>query len=314
MAFGWDDAIMLGLSAFSASGIGKGKTTQGEPGGFAVAPQYSFTEPRLRLASDFISDNLQSMQEGKFPAYYQNAMPTIRGGLNRANQQAFFGQPGQRVGSVQAGMQAGAAMGIGPKSGMANTNKALQRYEQASQQIEEFLQSKGVDITQQSMATMLNASNQMPKGPDYIQYGSTQGTYQPGWGDQLSSIAGSLPYLSGEMSSWFGEGTASNPTNAYSDITDYHDALSATNSKWALENGVGGIPYGGGESFVSRTSAAAPTASMQTSANIIPRPYIAPTPMRSGSLENGAWWQRESGYFPVLSEMESIRKRLWGQT
>jgi hypothetical protein len=62
----------------------------------------------------------------------------------------------------------GAALGTGPGAVLARENKALYDYGVKSQEIDQYLQKLGVDVNQNAMNTMLNASNQMAQGPDSV--------------------------------------------------------------------------------------------------------------------------------------------------
>lgn len=202
--FGIDDALLLSAGTSIVGGLLNKKKGGGSPAQTDVVtmPQYSFTEPRLKLASDFISSNLQRVSEGKFPAYYDAASPYIKSSLQRPLDQTYFGTAGNRsTSSTNVALQASAALGTGARAGTAQVNKAMQRYEDASKAIDEFIQKTGVDITQQSVGQMLTASNQMPKGPDaqVVSYGGQAPPQQNGITDALSSIAGSIPWLTGKQ-------------------------------------------------------------------------------------------------------------------
>ena len=50
---------------------GRGKPAQGREAKWLQNPQWSFTEPRMRLMSDWASGALQNINEGKIPWYIQ---------------------------------------------------------------------------------------------------------------------------------------------------------------------------------------------------------------------------------------------------
>lgn len=194
--------ISSGLSAGAGWLANKTRKSQpGSGGGYDVVnlPQYSFTEPRLRLISDFVSDNLTRIGQGKRPAYYDAAVPYIRENLERPLRTTFFGRPGERTGTLQAAQEVSAALGVGPRASMAATNKALARYEDASKQIDEFIEKTGVDVTQESLRTSIYAGLSIPKGPDaqVVSYGGYAPQQTAGIGDYLASLAGDIPYLYG---------------------------------------------------------------------------------------------------------------------
>jgi hypothetical protein len=189
------------------------KTTPGQAGGWQVAPQYSFTEPRRRLMSDFVSDNITRAGRGEAPAYFDRAEPMMRRGLERGVQNTYFGRPGDRTGSVQGALEAGALAGTGSRPGTANVNKALQRYEEAGLGIEEFISKERMRSTEDSVKMSLYASNQMAAGPA-AQYVSGQGPQtSEGSMPWLSEIAGMMgqnaPAISDAIGGLFGGGGAS---------------------------------------------------------------------------------------------------------
>jgi len=185
---------LLGAIAGGLSGFGE----EGYPGGYEymppeviTLPQYSFTEPRLGLTSDFISQNIERMMQGKFPAYYEEAIPQLREMQQRPLQQAYFGGGAARPygpSVMDAVREAGAATGIGPKPTMAYTNKALSRYEDKMRSIDEFITKMGVDIMQEDAYRFPMISSQMPKGPD-VAISSPFGIQIPGAGGGGSPFA-----------------------------------------------------------------------------------------------------------------------------
>ena len=74
------DPVTIGLMAGSMglSALSKGGKKKTSGPSVVTMPEYSFTEPRLKLTSDFISQNIERMMEGKYPAYYEEATPHIR--------------------------------------------------------------------------------------------------------------------------------------------------------------------------------------------------------------------------------------------
>jgi hypothetical protein len=128
-------------------------------------PQYSFTEPRLGVTSDFITSNLERLQRGEAPVYYEKRRPIIRQGLMRGLDEAYFGTPGQRTGVVQAGLETAALTGLGPRGAQAQTRKAMSDYARQAQSIDEFLANQELDIFQQAQQLYPQLSIGMPQGP-----------------------------------------------------------------------------------------------------------------------------------------------------
>lgn len=235
------------------------KSTPGSGGQVMVAPQYSFTEPRLRLTSDFISDNLSRMQRGEAPAYFDRAVPAIRSSMQQGVDTTYFGRKGDRTapGTVNAALTAGALAGTGARPGLSGVNKTLTRYEEASNAIEDTIAKMRMEETSKAYGTNLYASAQLPKGPDYF--------VTPGYGPQttegaapwLSAIAGGLAYnasdITKSLDAMWGGGKVSGGYQS----TYYPGAINA-----------GGVPGGAAPAdyylspaaqFTSATSAAAPS-------------------------------------------------------
>jgi hypothetical protein len=167
-----------------------------------VSPQYSFTEPRMQLTSDFISQNIQRMMEGKYPAYYEKALPTLRESMSRPLRETTFGTPGYRGQSLmgQAGEE-GAMYGLGPKSTVARKRKVMSDYATKEGAIDEYLTKLGVDLTSQAATNFTQLSNQMPQGPNaqpVTLTNTTEGT--EGIGNLLGMAASA--YLTGGTAPW----------------------------------------------------------------------------------------------------------------
>lgn len=146
---------------------GAGDMGNGESGYDIVQmPQYSFTEPRLRLASDYVSQNLERMQRGEYPSWYDKAQPIMRQGMMRGLNESMYGRAGERTGALQQANDQGAILGVGPKASWAQGRKLLGDYMQKSSAIDEYLTGLGVNIMQQGEGTYLQASNSMPRGPE----------------------------------------------------------------------------------------------------------------------------------------------------
>lgn len=180
-----------------------GSKNKGTPGGVQgpqviTMPQYSFTEPRLNLTSDFITQNLQNMMEGKLPAYYEAARPKMREAAGRDLKETYFGRPGERAGLTQMAQEVGASSGLGPKGTQAQVSKQFKDYSRKEQQIDEFLTQLGVDVAREGAMAFPQMSTGMPAGPQSTVIGpyAYGGNEQPSQlGGFLGQIAGSLPSL-----------------------------------------------------------------------------------------------------------------------
>jgi hypothetical protein len=196
-AFPWAPLIMaagtLGASALSTfggkkSGGGGGYT----PGQIVTLPQYSFTEPRLRLTSDFIASNIERMNRGEYPTYFSSALPTLREGMSRPLKKTYFGVPGDRSTSVTSLIESAAARtGAGPAVAAKQTNRALAEYAEKETAIDEYLTKLGVDIMSQDAYRFPSLSMSMPEGPTSVVIGGTPYNI-PAQPDYMSSIGSSL--------------------------------------------------------------------------------------------------------------------------
>ena len=188
-------------------GSKKGQTGVTGPS-VVTLPQYSFTEPRLKLTSDFISGNIQNLSEGKYPTYYQNALPALRENMSRPLKETFFGSGGLNGSNGTSIMDqirsTGAALGVGPKATVARENKALYDYASKNQEIDEYLTKLGVDIASQDSRYFTQASIAMPQGPS-AQVVPGQGYNVPQapnyTSDFLKTAGAALPYLMGSQAS-----------------------------------------------------------------------------------------------------------------
>lgn len=204
-----DPVTMLGLGAMSG-GIGalgswlgnkgnKGKSGVTAPQAVTM-PQYSFTEPRMQLTSDFLSQQMQSMSEGKYPQWYEKAMPYMRQGMQRGAKEWAYGGPMTGPGAYEEARSAGAATGVGPKATMAGTSKVSDKYSQMTSAIDEFIYGKGADITAQGSYMYPQISAGMPQGPSaQIMGGQPYNVPQsPNYaGQAISQMGAAMPWLMG---------------------------------------------------------------------------------------------------------------------
>ena len=162
-------------------------------------PEYSWTRDNLRQSGEFVADNIQSMSEGKYPAYYQKAMPYIKENMGRSLKETFYGSPMGGPGVMDQIRSTGAATGVGPKATNAMTSKALQEYSNKSQEIDEFIHQMGVGLTERGSYQFPGLANSAPRGPQ-TQF-SQGGNYNiPGYDnsgmyDAAGQIAGSIPSM-----------------------------------------------------------------------------------------------------------------------
>lgn len=171
-------AIGAGSSIYGASQAGKGAQSGGT--GLAVMPQYSFTEPRLRLTSDYLSDNITRMSQGEFPAYWDKLSPVVKQGMQRDLSQTYFGGPGMGPGLLDQARSLGAMTGIGPQATNRRVSSALDEYANKKKSIDEYLAGLGIQIMDRASTAFPALAAQMPTGPNsqMYQWGGQAG-YQP---------------------------------------------------------------------------------------------------------------------------------------
>ncbi len=211
-AFGPIGTVVGGaLGALSGFGTKKGKEgTQGimvQP-----LPQYSWTEPRLRLTSDYLTQNIERMGRGEMPVWWDKASKNLNQGMKKNLYETYYGRPGERTGVMQTAMQAGALGGVGPKGMVSNVRRASQDYASKSSQIDQYLTGLGADIMRQQEGMYLSESRSQPVGPPVATMGyQTQGTPSTNpYTSLLSSMGGMMGSggLQGMLGGFFGGGSS----------------------------------------------------------------------------------------------------------
>ena len=211
--FNWGGLIggLGGLIGGMGSLFGGGDSGVEQGYDIVTMPQYSFTEPRLRLVSDYLTQNIQRMAEGKFPVWWDKLSPIIKEGLMRNLQETYYGKPGEReTGLIQQPFETAAIKDLGPKTAWAGARKVTSEYADKAKAIDEYMASLGVDIMSQGEGRYLTGGIQMPKGPDAAivnRMGGVYGTQGTPWLDLMGSSMGML----GGMD--WGKSSGGQPTN-----------------------------------------------------------------------------------------------------
>ena len=195
-AIGSAAATPIGGAAISAGlgylGNSMNKGQAGQQPGIYNMPQYSFTEPRLRQISDFVSDNISRAGRGLGPRYFDTAAPKMRREQERALRTTYYGRPGERGTGLSAqAEEMGAVTGLGPKAVSAQLRKVSDRYAEGSQAIEEFMAKERMRTTEESIKLSTYAGIQMPKGPDALVaggYNATGPSESPDYGSMMSAF------------------------------------------------------------------------------------------------------------------------------
>ena len=205
-------AIGAGSSMYSANKASKGGGQTGKSGYDIVQmPQYSWTEPNLRMTGDFLADSMQRLGRGEAPAYWDKSVDSMRNSMANPLRENYYGRPGERGGLVQQAQGLGAMTGTGPRGTFAQVNKQMKNYATAEQQIDEFLNKQRVNIMQRESEFLPQMMSQMPKGPDaqlapYAGY-PTQQPQKSGFGD--------LGEMVGPLMGMFGGGGGGSPTSMF---------------------------------------------------------------------------------------------------
>lgn len=159
----------------------------GSQGGYEVVtmPQYDFTEPRLRLISDFLSQQIGGLQQGQIPPWIKSMFVgeggdlgkygagSIGAGLERQLQNTQFGLPGQRYGVIPSLLSTAAITGAGGATANRMVERASQNYSEQAKRIDEFISEQMYTGAQDTLGKSLAYGTGMPKGPDsqIVQYG-----------------------------------------------------------------------------------------------------------------------------------------------
>jgi hypothetical protein len=217
MALGLGMGMLLGgLGGGLLSGLGSmfgGEKGQKLQQGYDVVnlPQYSFTEPRLRLASDYLTQNIGRMSQGEFPVWWDKASPILRQGLSRANQQNYYGIPGVRQGGMNSALEAGAITGLGAGQAFKGSRPLTQAYMDKENEIDEYLTGLGVNIMQSAEPMYLQAMGNLPKGPDSVVSNLMGGVSSPA-ANNMGDLGNSLAKMAGQ--GWFNQPSGQGQTGS----------------------------------------------------------------------------------------------------
>jgi len=195
-------AIGLGTSLAQQYGGDNDSGSVGQFGPTTVTyPQYSFTEPRRQLMSDYVSSGLQNLSEGKYPTYWEKAYPGIRAKMRKNLYGTYYGDT-SGTGLLDQARSTGAALGVGPKSVIGRENKLLKQYADQEAEIDQYLEQLGLGAAQQAESTYLNVGNAIVGGPESTVIGG--GSYQiPGATDYGSQIAGASGDMLTNLKDWW---------------------------------------------------------------------------------------------------------------
>ena len=248
--FGVDDlALALGISALTggaAAGAGMLANQNRKGGGYDIIypKQPSYSEPRMRLTSDFITQNLQRIMEGKFPAWYEGISPLLKKQQQQGLNQAYYGDQFQ-PGILNQTAAYDAARGLGTGAAASKTyGSQLQKYSTQEKAIDDYISQLGYQAQETGAYQFPQLSMQLSQ--DERAWGSPVGMYQVptqanGW-DSVSnlfgSMAGAVPWMSALGSTGTNTGAGNTgTTDSYSYNPNlFSAATQGTNSPFSLNS------------------------------------------------------------------------------
>lgn len=167
-------AVLGGAGYLGYKGLKGDKGKQAEPGGWnwLQSPQYSFTEPRYRLASDVMMQEMERMQAGELPQWYSGISPILR----REMKESML--PQVQAYDVARGRGRGGAAG--------------QRYAEQVRAIDEYIAKLGYGAQRETMGMLPSFATGVPAGPtgQWGAYGSSP--YQPTGMEQMMGAFGQV--------------------------------------------------------------------------------------------------------------------------
>ena len=161
-------------------------------------PSYSWTEGLREDQAGFYGDELARIREGRAPSYWDSLEGSIRDQQQSDLGDRYFGQEGNRGGSIMDSMMSmGAQTGIGPRGTSANVTKGLKDFSRERQSIENYISQMRAGEMQNAYNTIPGGINSLASGPegqwDSYTIPGQAGT-NPG-GDLLQAGIGSLGQL-----------------------------------------------------------------------------------------------------------------------
>lgn len=259
--FGVDDlALALGISALTggaAAGAGMLANKNRKGGGYDIIypKQQSYTEPRMRLTSDFITQNLQRIMEGKFPSWYEGISPLLKKQQQLGLNQAYYGDQFQ-PGILAQTSAYDAARGLGTGAAASKSyGSQMQKYAQQEKQIDDYISQLGYQAQEAGAYQFPQLS--MQQSADERAWGTPVGMYQVplqsnNW-DSISSLfgnmAGAVPWMT--TMGQTGTTTGTNPAGGASTYNYNPNLFSAAtqgatwNSPFSLNTGAYNFSYPG---------------------------------------------------------------------
>lgn len=159
-------ALGAGASIYSTSQQGKGGNNQAGHGFDTwIAPQWDFTEGNMNRLSDTYNADLSRNSAGQLPAGYENFLNPMEAQQRKRLYQQYFGNGGTEPGLMQGSMDAGAVMGLGPKQGMAQTQKVYNDYRTQASQIDDMINQYKLGVFSGARNSALSGMAGLSQGP-----------------------------------------------------------------------------------------------------------------------------------------------------
>ncbi len=184
---------------------GKGESTQAQPASYQWLqnPQYSFTEPRLRLASDFVSQQIERMGRGEFPAWYDKIAPQMKQQAKQGLAQQYQGIPGLTPGVLGAQEAYGVKRGLGRGAAAGETYGAqLQKWTEQANAVDRYIAQMGAGAQERGAVQFPQMAAQMPQGPQGQWGASTPyipSQYEPSSWEQIMGMIGKMGGEGGQI-------------------------------------------------------------------------------------------------------------------
>jgi hypothetical protein len=129
-------------------------------------PLFGFTERNLGVGSNFLASQLQDLQRGQLPGFFEAQRPFLERGLQRGLQTSFFGLPGRRgEGTFSKAVGLGSLTGVGPRAAVNLGQRQLQNFTQQSQGIDEFIAREGLNVARETALNAPRTLASFPLGP-----------------------------------------------------------------------------------------------------------------------------------------------------
>lgn len=290
----WVGVWVGGMSIAASVGTGMAANAQREKERKEAGPakmnlifpeQPSYGQTRDKLSSDFVTQNLERIQQGKYPSWYEGISPLLREQQMKGLNEAYYGDrlsPGildtSRSEAVSRGLPSGAAGG-------RTYDVQLQKYAEGSKAIDDYISQLGYTAQQQGSEFFPQMANQQSAqerswATPISQYMSGGYTPQQNNWDSASSAFGQV----GAMAPWIGgmanAGAAVNPNQQTQDLQQLGQFSYANDVPWSTGGGYGD-PYNlSGTQFTGGNFAGG-------GATPVNRPWVQPAMQIASSIPGG---------------------------